>query len=163
MALGARLKGLALLRAGRAAEALPLLEDARAGFVEVGAQGEVIASDGRIAECLDRLGETPRAVALAREAIARARGVGGANVHLPMLHRRLGIALVRAGDPAAARVALEESLEIARSREADFEVALTLDALDSLEPSADYEAERDRILAGLGAVAPSRAPRSSGS
>ena len=163
VALGTRLHGVLALRAGRAAEALDLLEQARAGFVEVGAQSEVLATDGPIVESLLLVGEDERARALALDAVARARAAGARNVHLPMLRRALGSVLVQGGDPDGARRAFEESLRAGSERSARYEVALTLDALARLEraegahPEA-LEAERDEIRAALGVVSPPPAP-----
>ena len=173
MALGTRLKGVIALREGRPAEARPLFEQAREGFAEVGAQSEVTASDGRIIECLLASGRAETALALAREVVERASAAGASNVHLPMLRRVLGVALLHAGDVEGARAALEDSLREARAQQAAYEVALTLGELVRLAkiergvaPSG-LEAERDAILAGLGVVLPPQPaaepnPRASG-
>ena len=163
VALGTRLQGVVALRAGRPAEAMPLFEQAREGFAELGAQNEVTATDGRIIECLLAEGRAESALALARGAVERATAAGASNVHLPMLRRVQGAALLQAGDVEGARAALEESLRAARAQQAAYEVALTLGELVRLAkieggvaPSG-LEAERDAILAGLGVALPPQA------
>jgi tetratricopeptide (TPR) repeat protein len=156
--LGTRLEGILLLRAGRQEDALPLLEEARDHFAAVGAQGELLCAEGRIAECLVALGEPARAGTLVEGALARARELRAATVHVPMLRRVLAAALTLEGDLDGARESLERSLRDAREQQSPFEIAQSLDALVKLEPDDELERERDQILAGLGAVAPLAAP-----
>jgi tetratricopeptide (TPR) repeat protein len=154
VALATRQLGTFALHAGRFDDALRLFEQARKTFLEVGAQNEIIDTDGRIADCL-LLQDDDRALAVATDALTRARSLGARSVHVPCLQRVTGYALLRAGDHTAAREAFEESLRAARERRAKFQVALTLDALVSLDRldgndrTEPLEEERDSILAEL--------------
>lgn len=81
----------------------------------------------------------------------------------PTLHRVRGLALLQLGRFDEARAALNESLEGARSAEADFEIALALDALATLarregERVETVERERDAIFSRLGVVATPEIP-----
>ena len=83
--------------------------------------------------------------------------MGGGGAQMAMLHRLRGYAHIQLRDLKSARTALEESLEIGRARQADFEVALTLRALADLErlegrDSAGLEAQCQAILDRLGVV-----------
>ena len=151
-------------RSGRHADALDLYTQARQAFADDGEHAEVLETDARISECFVFSGDGARALAAADLAIARAADVG-ATAHLPMLYRCRGLALALLGDTDPAREALTESLRQGRSRNADHEVAWTLDALlsagmgttDGLSV-ADAIIERDALLARLGIVGVTRAP-----
>jgi hypothetical protein len=74
-----------------------------------------------------------------------------------MLHRVRGYALIQAGPHDEARRALEESLRVARSRDARFEIAQTLEALARLGElegvlQLAYREECAAILEHLGVV-----------
>jgi class 3 adenylate cyclase/tetratricopeptide (TPR) repeat protein len=133
-------------REGRSGEALPELEESLAGFREIDAASFVVEAQARIAEAILLAGREPdRAYAVAEEALAGATEVGGMAAAEAMLHRLRGYALLQAGDAAAAREPLEESLRVAKAAQADYEVALTLAALGE-------GAESEEMLARLGAV-----------
>jgi class 3 adenylate cyclase/tetratricopeptide (TPR) repeat protein len=156
VALVTRQLGTVGLRAGRLDDAFSLFERAREGFLEVGAQNETVDTDGRIAECL-LLQDDDRGLEIATGALNRARSIGPESVHVPMLERVTGYALLRAGDVTGACKAFEESLRAARERRAQYQVALTLDALVRLDRlrGSNTEAvatERDSILAELAVV-----------
>ena len=151
-------------RSGRHGDALELYAQARQAFAADGEHAEVLETDARISECFVFSGDGPRALAAADLAIARAAGVG-ATAHLPLLYRCRGVALALIGDRDAAHVALKESLRQARSRDADHEVAWTLDALFAAGfgnagdvPLIEMIAERDALLQRLGMVSVTRAP-----
>ena len=74
-----------------------------------------------------------------------------------MLHRIRGYALAQSGDPAGAGDELRGSLEAGRSRNARYEVALTLDAIARVAEAggrldAPARAEADELFAALGVV-----------
>jgi class 3 adenylate cyclase/tetratricopeptide (TPR) repeat protein len=156
VAIATRQLGSVALREGRLRDAMRLFEEAREVFIEVGAQHQVIDTDGRIAECLLLQG-SEGGLELAREALARA---GEQSVHVPMLQRVVGYGLQQTGDRAGARAAFEDSLRIARERQAEYQVALTLDALARLggDGAEALAAERDSILTELAVVALPPAP-----
>ncbi len=152
-------RGRAALRAGRVDDALSLLEAARAEFEFVGAHGDVLEVDARVAECLLFTGEPARALSAASELSARAQAEGGVAVLTPQLERVRGYALVQLGDGSGARDAFERSLAAARARGADYEAALTLQALIRLglfggRPApGDALEESGAILDRLGVIA----------
>ena len=133
VALGTRLQGRGLAR-GRPAEALALFEEAREGFAEVGAQNEVIATDGRIIEALPPARRGRARPGLAADALEQARGMGAANVYVPLLQRGLGLALRHASATRRARGPRSRRACGRHGRAAAFEVALTLGALLADEP-----------------------------
>ena len=77
----------------------------------------------------------------------------------PFLERLHGYALVQARRQDEARPRFERSLELARELEADYEVALTLEALGRTRlGDPDAEAESKAILERLGVVSTPRVP-----
>jgi len=87
-----------------------------------------------MAECLLLSGDFAGALALAERCLTLAQDLGGVPPQIPLVYRVRGAALARAGDPVAAREALELSLLAARSRGAEHEVALTERVIDEYEP-----------------------------
>lgn len=148
-----RLLGRIASRTGRPEEGSRLLEDARAVYQELGAQGELAETEARIAGSLVRGG-------LGAEGLVRADAARSlaAEIHVPLIERIRGYALLQLGDPVGARDAFATSLASARSQNADFEAAVTLDALVRLDaaerrpPEPAIAAERDEILDRLGVV-----------
>ena len=126
------------------------------GFRAVGSHADALEARARLAEILQLSGDPDRALAVADDAIAQARSLGGVSEQLPLLHRVRGAALARTGDGEAALVALADSLESARHRDAVHDLALTLRAMARLardwgESEADaLEREADVMLARLG-------------
>ncbi|HEU4356467.1 MAG TPA: adenylate/guanylate cyclase domain-containing protein [Actinomycetota bacterium] len=165
-ALGVSLIGLArvVARAGRCAEALQLLGEARSELQHVGAQGEALEADALAAECHAFLGAGEEALSLATETLARVAALGGASVVMPLLERVKGYSLAQLGRLDEAGSAFAASLENARSRGADFQVALTLMAMWRLarlrgdRPSPEWRTEGGAILARLGVVAVAAPP-----
>jgi tetratricopeptide (TPR) repeat protein len=136
-------------RAGRLADARRLLEEAFAGFREIGARDFLLETEARLAE-LELL------EGLYEQAYGRAgAALGGVDsVLTATLHRIRGGALLRAGDPGAARGELERSLEVARSLGADYESALTLAQLARVDGSVEQAEEAAAIFERLGVLAP---------
>jgi class 3 adenylate cyclase/tetratricopeptide (TPR) repeat protein len=115
-------------RAGRFDEAEALFDQARAEYVDVGAASLVLETDARIAECFLFQGRPDDVMRIVDDALARADATGGMGAQMAMLHRLRGYALAERGDYGAASQALDRSLDIARARDAAFELALTLRA-----------------------------------
>ncbi len=149
---------LARVAAGRGAldDALGLIEQAIEGFRAIGSHAEVLEARARLAEILQLSGDPDGARTVAEDAIAQARGFGGVSEQLPLLHRVRGAALARTGDDEAAAGALADSLEVARHRDAEHDVALTLRTMarfarDRGDPGAGaLERDADAVLARLG-------------
>ncbi|MFO1316847.1 MAG: tetratricopeptide repeat protein [Burkholderiales bacterium] len=149
------LLGRASLRAGRIDEALARLTEARALFVDVKREEEVLDVDARIAECRTHSGDPDAALALVTEALARARASKSGAKAVSLLERARGHALLRKGDVAGARQALEASLASARARRDLQETTLALNSLCEVlplageTPRAEQVAERDALVARL--------------
>jgi class 3 adenylate cyclase/tetratricopeptide (TPR) repeat protein len=140
--------GRVAARRGRFDEAAELYAQARAVFAEAGLDSEILETDLRCAELMLMQERSKEAAVLAGDGLERVRALGGA-VQEPGLLRVRGYAALQDGDLHSAETALQESLSAAREREADFEVALTLDALarlselrgGSLDPAASEARE----------------------
>jgi tetratricopeptide (TPR) repeat protein len=135
--------GLAATRAGRAVESEALLNEALDAFRELRAESFVVETKARLAEQALMSGDDPIArqrITEALEYAARVDGVGEANA---ALHRLLGEVHARAGEPEAAVQSFEESVRVARAINADYEVALTLDALARLRIAQGQPADEE--------------------
>jgi class 3 adenylate cyclase/tetratricopeptide (TPR) repeat protein len=147
--------GRLAMRAGRFDEALARIEDARAHFIDIGAQGQVYEIDARVAECRLCMGDFDAAVELAQKLLGRAATAKGAAKAIPLLERVRGLALLRRGDRHGARQALEAALAAARTRRDLFEVMLALNAsielsrCEGVEPAAGLVAESEALAATL--------------
>ena len=143
------------LRLGRHDEALKRLEEARAIYMQVGAESEVAPIDARIAECRLAMGNQDAALELVRGMLGSASESNGVAQVVPLLERIQGHALLRQGDLWGARDALEASLTAARERRDSFEAALTmlslieLDRLEGVEAPIDMVNESRSLLANL--------------
>jgi class 3 adenylate cyclase/tetratricopeptide (TPR) repeat protein len=144
-------------RAGRHREAAEMLEQAVKLFREVGAERGAIETEARMAENLLLAGELDEALTLATETLERA-GRSGLAVIRAMLERIRGYAFLAMGREEDAARSIDESLALARSVGADYEVAQTLIAAARLaesraEPSSrPLDDEAHTILERLGVV-----------
>ncbi|MFO1413744.1 MAG: tetratricopeptide repeat protein [Burkholderiales bacterium] len=146
------LLGRVSLRAGRFGEALERLNEARALFVAVKREEEVLDVDARIAECRTFLDEPEAALQFAQAGLAK---LAPDAKLVSLLQRVRGHALMRTGDLAGARQALEASLALARTRKDLQETVLSLHSLLALlrvagEPApgalaAEYDALVQRL------------------
>jgi hypothetical protein len=154
LALTTAFLGRVAARTGRMAEARGLLDEARADFVAIEGGFEVRQVDTFIAESMVLAGDAERALELLERTIAGARSGGEIGILGPPLYRSLGCARAQMGDLAGARVALDESLTLAREQAQSYEVGLTLGALSRLggdeSETGPLGAEATEILAGLG-------------
>jgi hypothetical protein len=86
--------------------------------------------------------------------------LAGRDLVLPLLLRVLAVAEVSArGDRALARQHLERSIDVARTREHPYELALSLQAMASLWPEAltdGLTATKDALLEQLGVLPAAR-------
>ena len=143
-------------RSGDFGRAADLYETAREQFRAMVSEAEIVDTDARIAEALAFQGRSVDALELASAALERTAARGGATQD-PMLYRIRGYAHAQLGAAGEALADLERSLEAGRSRNARYEIALTLDAMArvaELEGVADAarRAEADELLAALGVV-----------
>ena len=130
-------------RRGEYDEAKHLFGEALREQVGVGAQTESLETTARMGECLLMAGEVGSALELSREALQRAETLGGVVMQLPLLHRVRGVALARHGDLESARESLLHSLGASRTRNADYDTALTLNMLIAFGLSSDTERDRE--------------------
>jgi class 3 adenylate cyclase/tetratricopeptide (TPR) repeat protein len=157
-------------RLGNFEEAKALLAEARELFSAEGDDVEALASDVWLVETLVHEGESGAALDLAASALERTKTTQGVDALASMLHRLRGWAYLQQHDLESAGAAFDESLRLARlegenlgMRSADYEVALTLDALGRLgelvgDPTVDLEHERDALVAKLSVVKLARPP-----
>ncbi|TML66763.1 MAG: tetratricopeptide repeat protein, partial [Actinobacteria bacterium] len=157
-------------RIGSFDEAHALLAEARELFSVEGDEVELLAADVWRVECLVLEGASAAALELAADALARATTTPGVAILAATLQRLRGWAFMQLRDLENAGAAFEESLSLARlegenigMRSADYELALTLDALEQLgdlvgQPTADLERERDAIVARLAVLQLTRPP-----
>jgi tetratricopeptide (TPR) repeat protein len=142
--------GRVAYRAGRVDEALPKLQEARATFADAGYVAQVLETDTRIAECHLVAHRSEDALTVAGAALAVESAREGLGYQRPALLRARGYALAQLGKTTDALEAMRESLDAAREREADHEIAFTLCGLSdlaALEPSAYDEAlEEERVV-----------------
>jgi len=157
-------------RIGNFEEAKTLLTEARELFMAEGDEVEALAADVWLVESLVHAGESETALELAADALERTATTPGVDIFAAMLHRLRGWAHMQLRDIESAGAAFEESLRLARlegenigMRSADYEIALTLDALEQLgelvgDPTVDLKEERDHLVAKLAVQKLSRPP-----
>ena len=137
--------GRTAARAGRFEEAAELLEEARRGAYDAGAATQVVEAEARLAELHVLRGEPDEALRALENAVRRSDAKEGVAAQEPLLHRVRGYALLQRGEVEAARAALEQSLEAARSRDADYERALAERALIDLAEVEGVEPDRELV------------------
>jgi hypothetical protein len=108
------------------------------------------------------LERSKEASALAEGGLERIKSLGGA-IQEPGFLRALGYADMQDGNLAGAETALKQSLSAAREREAQFEVAQTLDALARLaelrgDPADAPDSEARAIFGRLRVTAVPKVP-----
>ena len=148
--------GRVAARTGRFDEALELLAEALTDFEALGSQAFGHETQARRAESFVLAGRFQEALEVAPTVLEAA---GENRILYPFLERLHGYALVQARRPDEARPHFERSLALGRELEADYEVALTLEALGRTrlgDPNA--EAESKAILERLGVVSTPRVP-----
>jgi tetratricopeptide (TPR) repeat protein len=156
--------GRAAARAGRPEEASELLNEALHGFREIGAKSFVLETEARVAENLIFGGHHAAGLHGATDTLQGAKEMSGTTVLQAVLQRLRGYALLQEGDPDGALRCLGESLRLGRSVGAEYEVAMTLEALARLAlasdraSASDYLAEARFILERLGVVSTPRVP-----
>jgi tetratricopeptide (TPR) repeat protein len=125
---------------GRFEEALDLFASCIGEMDDIGSRADALEASARMAECRLLSGDDSGALDLAERCLARAQDLGGVASQTPLIHRVRGTALARLGQSDAAIDAWQLSLQAARSRGAEYEVALTeraaADAALSLQPPA---------------------------
>jgi len=147
--------GRAAARLGRFDEALELLGEACTSFEALGSDALAQEAQARRMESLVLAGHFQEALELVRSLEEASE-----NPLLdPFVERLHGYALVQARRADEARPCFERSLELARGLEADYEVALTLEALSRTRLGGqDAEAEGKEIFGRLGVISTPHVP-----
>ncbi len=149
IAYSAMLLGRLESRTGSFEEAHRHFDEARDGFTASGLHFDAAEVDSMVAECLALEGRSQEALELASPLVATMVEQGSPR-GVALVERVRGYALVQQGHLDAARVAFEASRDSALELKADYELALTLDALHSL---ADLQGDRDRAQELEGRIA----------
>jgi len=156
--------GRVLTRAMRFDEALGMFDTALELFADVGAEEERVEVMVRTAECQVFMGHAEEALKTMELVRAKMAGTEVASSMLPLVFRTEGYALAQLGGFDAATVAFGESLERARARGEDLEVALALHGsirlaeLTGADIPMELRAERDAIFGRLGVESPAEIP-----
>ena len=146
-------------RAGRLAEAEELLRQARETYDRAGMKAGALEVDALEAERLVMAARPAEALARAEATLAHGHEDLGVEVLAPMLERTRGYALAQLGQVDGACAALDRSVELARDRDAPYEVSLSLQGIvrleqqDSRELTAGRYAEMREIFERLGVIA----------
>ncbi|TMK97445.1 MAG: tetratricopeptide repeat protein [Actinobacteria bacterium] len=126
-------------RSGNSEEAMRLYVEALGGFISKQAEAEALETQARMAEALLLAGQSSEAIDIVDRTLLDVEDLGGLAVLRAMLYRLRGCALM-SEDLGGARGALEESLRLARSVNAEYEAGQTLVTLAGL---AQLEGERE--------------------
>ena len=159
--------GRAAARAGRLDDAAAILQQARELLASIGAEAMLLETDARDVERLTFAREHDAAIEQARDLRTRAAKLGLANV-LNMMDRLEGCAQCQAGRPNLGLPLLERSIMDNRERGADYEAALSLEALAAAgrlsgrPGSEELAAEAATIFERLGVVQPPTVPATPG-
>jgi predicted ATPase/class 3 adenylate cyclase len=143
-------------RRGRLPVALDLLEQASASYAEAGEEDGVLDTEARAAEALLLGGDAERALTNATRTLLRCKRSESGVYVLPFLLRVIGCAHLLAGRLETGREVLHESLSTAEALSAEYELALSLDAVAGLERVVGGDGaaarRRDDLFAQLGIV-----------
>jgi class 3 adenylate cyclase/tetratricopeptide (TPR) repeat protein len=155
------LLGRVAVRAGRHDEGIALLHQALRAFKALRTTDDATWVETLIAEAYAMSGEPQAALNAADLVLA---GLSSGARLAALLHRVRGFAFAQLGDLSSAEDSLEASLAEGRAQDEDYEIAMTLDALERLvartgRPElAGRGAERDALLERLHIVALAGAP-----
>jgi len=156
---GKMLLGRVAARRGDFERARPLLDQARRLSVSDGETLQVLQADAALAESLLLAGNLTGAMELAEQVLASTTLVPGGDLLVAWLERVLGLARAGRGDEwALVGAHLQTSVDIARRRDARYELAMSLEALADLWPSAGPEVRREssELFDQLGVVGTAR-------
>jgi tetratricopeptide (TPR) repeat protein len=148
-------------RAGNLDEAAARLAEAAATFAELNATSYVLETKARQAEVAALQGDGRTALALADEVLADADEAAGMAALQSTAHRIRAAALSQLGKLDAAGAAIDESISVARSGDAIFQLALALDLLGTLDGDRDAASESAELLKQLGVSRVANPPLSS--
>ena len=135
-AFATALLGRTAVRAGRHSEGLELLESSLRDLRRLGAMSDAALVEAYVAEAHAFRHEPERALATADRLLRDARRTA------PLLHRVRAFALAQRGALEPAEHALEASLAEALAQASNFEVAVTLDAIERLRAGRASDIDR---------------------
>jgi predicted ATPase len=144
--------GRTCARSGRFDEAFHYLRATREALSDTGFEGDVAKIDAWLAETLCHSGDAAAALALADATLRIARAEGGISPEAPLLERVRAESLAYLGDLEGAANALTASIDAARSRGAQYELAITADALVRMPALRLHLDDVDALLAERDAV-----------
>ena len=167
---GTMLLGRLAARRGDTERALALLDQARALSASDGETLQLLQSDAARAEALLLAEDFSSAIEVGQKVLRDAASSPGSDLLVAWVERVLGLARAGRGeDPDRVAEHLRASVEIARRRGARYELALSLNALADLWPSAGPEVRRESLelfdqlgvvetARSLGRLTPAQAP-----
>ena len=145
-------------RAGNLDEAATILADAAKTFAELDTTSYVLETQVRQAEVAALQGNGKAALELADLILADAGDAAGMIPLQSSVHRIRAAALMQLGDADGAGKAIDESIAIARSGDANYQLALALDLLALIDGDRDAASESAELLAQLGVERVARPP-----
>jgi class 3 adenylate cyclase/tetratricopeptide (TPR) repeat protein len=164
-ASGHAMTGMALGNLGRVAAREGRFEDAAAWYAQargvlrrIGGEAMLLEADARDAERFVLAGYPEAAIELANDVDARAKRMNASPYVSMLVERVLGYAYAQAGDPLTGWSRLGYSLVRSREAAADYESALTLQALGAvghllgLDRAGEFADEATAIFERLGVV-----------
>ena len=158
--LGSALSQLArvVCRCGYPDEAMLLFQDASRELSGAGASAEELEAQALWAEALLLAGRVDEALRRADDALVRLRSLGTESVTVPLLLRVQGVGAAARGDVETAWAKLDEALQVARERGAEFDIASAQLARARLAGTgtdvfAEATDEAGEILERLGVIA----------
>lgn len=150
--------GRTLSRQGRLDDAAEVLREAAATCREVGASSMLLETEAREVERLVLAAEPVSALSLGESLKSRTERFGGLPYVLTMVERLSGYALCQKGEMRRGKTRIETSLRLSRESAADYETALSLQAMSRVggelgDPRAEgYRNEAEAIFTALGVV-----------
>jgi tetratricopeptide (TPR) repeat protein len=150
--------GRVAAREGRFEDAAAWYAQARAVLRRIGGEGMLLEADARDAERFVLAGYPAAAIELANDVDARAKRMNASPYVSMLVERVLGYAYAQAGDPLTGWSRLGYSLVRSREAAADYESALTLQALGAvghllgLDRAGEFADEAAALFERLGVV-----------
>ena len=163
IAFGTLLLGRLAARRGQPERARSLLEEAARRYSSDGEALRVVHAKALLAEASLLAGAPHDAVDQASRVINEANKLSGRDVVVPLLLRVRGVGEALSGtDGGLGQQHVEHSAEVARARNAPYELALSLQAMADLWPASvpdGLQAEKDALFEQLGVLPAARSLR----
>ena len=137
-------------RKGQTLDAHELLDTAHERFAAIGARAYVLQTSGARVETLLVEHRAREALDQCDAALAAGRAADDRALFEAWLHRLAGAACTQLDEPVRAREHWDAALVAAETAMADFERALTLDAIAQTDPTSDAGTEASEVFSRLG-------------